>query len=40
MPALTSPSAGQSFCFVSARCWFFSVCSWLFVVSLVLLKIS
>jgi len=40
IPALTSPSAGQSFCFVLARCWFFSVCCWLFVVSLVLLKIS
>jgi len=39
-PALTSPIAGQSFCFLSARCWFFSVCCWLFVVSLLLLKIS
>ena len=31
-PALTSPNADQSFCFLSARCWFFSVCCWLFVV--------
>jgi len=25
-PVLTSPSAGQSFRFLSAHCWFFSVC--------------
>jgi hypothetical protein len=35
-PALTLPSAGQSF----LCCWFFSVCCWLFVVLLLLSKIS
>jgi len=39
-PALTSPSAGQSFLFWSAHWWFFSVCCWLFVLLLLLSKIS
>jgi len=39
-PTFTSPSAGQSFRFLSSRCWFFSVCYWLFVVLLVWSNIS